>query len=150
MTRGDDEWWARVVHEFHAHVREESGFLTAYEDLVARSEDDSVRFLIGLILDDEHRHHDLFTSMAGASVGEAAFPGPPSVPPETASALLGPTASFLAAEREESKKLAALRRDLKGAGDSLWPLMVELMEIDTAKHVRILEFLRERLAREVT
>jgi len=30
--------------------------------------------------------------------------------------------------------------------DTLWPLLVELMEIDTAKHVRILEYLAERLA----
>jgi rubrerythrin len=146
MTR-DDEWWAKVIHEFHAHVREEGEFLDAYEALVASSEDESVRFLLELILGDEHRHHDMFMSMADASVGEAPFPGPPQLSPGTARALLEPTERFLAAEKEESKKLAALRRSLKpAAGGTLWPLMVELMEIDTSKHVRILEFLRERFS----
>ncbi len=149
MRRLDDEWWAQVIHEFRAHVREESGFLESYEALVSRSDDESVRFLLELILGDERRHHDLFTSMADASIGEGPFPEPPSLAPETARALLEPTERFLEAEREESKKLSALRKSLKPAGTStLWPLMVELMEIDTSKHIRILEFLRDRLAKE--
>ena len=151
MKHADDEWWAKVIHEFHAHVREESGFLAAYESLVAASEDEAVRFLLELILGDEHRHHDLFTSMADASVGEGPFPGPPQLSPAAARALLEPTERFLAAEREESRKLAALRRTLKpAAAGSLWPLMIELMEMDTSKHVRILEFLRDRLSQAVT
>jgi rubrerythrin len=149
MTQRDGEWWARVVHEFRSHVREESGFLESYEALVTESDDASVRFLLELIIGDEHRHHGLFTSMADASVGEGAFPGPPAPSPELARQLLEPTERFLAAEHEESKKLAALRKDLKPAGDgTLWPLIVELMEIDTSKHIRILEFLRDRLAKE--
>jgi len=148
MTGPDGEWWARVVHEFRSHVREESGFLASYEALVAESEDPSVRFLLELIVGDERRHHDVFTSMADASVGDGAFPGPPAVSAELARRLLEPTERFLAAEREESKKLAALRKGLKPAGEgTLWPLMVELMEIDTSKHIRILEFLRDRLAK---
>ena len=150
MKHADDEWWAKVIHEFHAHVREESGFLAAYEALVAASEDEAVRFLLELILADEHRHHDLFSSMADASVGEGPFPGPPQLPAETARALLEPTERFLAAEREESKKLGALHRALKPVSGSLWPLMIELMEMDTSKHVRILEFLRDRLSQAAT
>lgn len=148
MKQLDGEWWARVVHEFRSHVREESGFLESYEALVSESEDPSVRFLLELIIGDEHRHHDLFTSMADASVGEGAFPEPPALSPELARRLLEPTERFLEAEREESKKLAALRKDLKPAGEgTLWPLIVELMEIDTSKHIRILEFLRDRLVK---
>ena len=147
VKRLDDEWWARVVHEFRSHVREESGFLSSYEALVASADDEAVRFLLELIIGDERRHHDLFMSMADASVGEAPFPEPPRLPPDTARLLLEPTERFLDAEREESKKLAELRKGLKPAGsDTLWPLMVELMEIDTSKHVRILEFLRDRLS----
>jgi rubrerythrin len=148
VKRLDDEWWARVVHEFRSHVREESGFLESYEQLVASSEDESVRFLLDLIVGDERRHHDLFTSMADASVGEGAFPEPPALSADVARALLEPTERFLDAEREESKKLGALRKSLKPAGaETLWPLIVELMEIDTSKHIRILEFLRDRLSK---
>jgi len=147
MKRPDGEWWATVIHEFRAHVREEVGFLDAYEALVADSEDESVRFLLELIVADEHRHHDLFSSMAEASVGEDTLPGAPRISVDAARLLLEPTTRFLEAEHEETRKLAALRRELKPVRtDTLWPLLVELMEFDTAKHVRILEYLRDRLA----
>jgi rubrerythrin len=148
MKRLDGEWWATVIHEFRAHVREEVGFLEAYEALVAGSEDESVRFLLELIVADEHRHHDLFSSMAEASVGgDDALPAAPRISPAAARLLLEPTTRFLEAEHEETRKLAALRRELKPVRtDTLWPLLVELMEFDTAKHVRILEYLRDRLA----
>jgi rubrerythrin len=149
MRRLDGEWWATVIHEFRAHVREEATFLDAYEALVAESSDESVRFLLELIVADEHRHHDLFSSMADASVADDAGDGLPAAPrlsAETARRLLEPTERFLDAEREETKKLAALRRELKPLRtDTLWPLLVELMEVDTGKHVRILEYLRDRL-----
>ena len=147
MRRLDPEWWATVTHEFQAHVREETGFLEAYEALVAGCDDETVRFLLELIVADERRHHDLFTSMADASVGEGAFPEPPALSADVARALLEPTERFLDAEREESRKLAALHKELKPLhSDTSWPLIVELMQIDTAKHVRILEYLCERLA----
>ncbi len=146
MRQLDGEWWATVIHEFRAHVREESEFLTAYEGLVADSEDESVRFLLELIIGDERRHHDLFSSLADASVATDALPAAPSLSGEQARRLLEPTARFLQAERDESRKLAALRAQLKPVRtDTLWPLLVELMEIDTAKHVRILSYLHDRL-----
>ena len=156
MKQLDGEWWATVIHEFRTHVREESEFLAAYEGLVADSEDESVRFLLELIIGDERRHHDLFSSLADASVAADAVPaGPsrsgsslsgPSLSAEQARRLLEPTARFLQAERDESRKLAALRAQLKPVRtDTLWPLLVELMEIDTAKHVRILSYLHDRL-----
>jgi hypothetical protein len=59
---------------------------------------------------------------------------------------LDATSRFLAAEREDRDQLRRLRRELAAAGKaSMWPLVVELMEIDTAKHIRILEELRTRL-----
>ena len=147
MKRLDPEWWATVTHEFQAHVREETGFLEAYEALAAASDDETVRFLLELIVADERRHHDLFSSLADASVAGGGGPTRPSITREQADGLTEPTQRFLDAEREESGKLAALRKELKPLRtDTLWPLLVELMEIDTAKHVRILEYLAERLA----
>jgi hypothetical protein len=147
MRRLDPEWWATVTHEFQAHVREETGFLEAYEALVAGCDDETVRFLLELIVADERRHHDLFSSLADAAVAGGGGPTPPGVTPEEAARLLEPTRRFLDAEREESRKLAALHKELKPLhSDTSWPLIVELMQIDTAKHVRILEYLCERLA----
>ena len=147
MRQLDHERWAALIHQFQAHVREETAFLEAYEALAANSQDESVRLLLELIVADERRHHDLFASLAAASVAADAPPAAPALPPEEARRLLEPTRRFLDAEREESRSLAALRKELKPLrGETVWPLLVELMEIDTAKHVRILEYLGERLA----
>jgi rubrerythrin len=160
VAKVDEQWWAEVIHQLQSHVREESVFLDAYARLVDDTDDPSVRFLLGAILDDERRHHELFASMADAArsadsdagsadagaSGDEAVPPAPRLSADTARTLLEPTERFLAAERDDHRHLAALRKDLKPLRDNtLWPLLVELMEIDTTKHVRILEYLRDRL-----
>jgi len=59
------------------------------------------------------------------------------------------TSQFLAAERADAKQLRALRKEL---GRSVTPacglLLVELMEQDTAKHIRLLSFIRDHIARQ--
>ncbi len=148
MKQLSDEWWATVVHEFRQHVREETAFLDAYEALATDIRDRSVQLLLELILSDEHRHHEMFKSLADASVSDGGADSlkAPRLDAEQGARLRDPTERFLAAEREESKKLAALRRELRPLRhQTLWPLLVELMEMDTAKHIRILEFLQEQL-----
>jgi hypothetical protein len=49
----------------------------------------------------------------------------------------------LAAERADATALRRLRREVRRLPETEFlTLMVELMELDTTKHVRILEFLR--------
>jgi rubrerythrin len=144
----EGEWWADVIHAFQAHVRDESHFLTAYHEFLDRAEDESIRFLLELILDEERRHHDLFTAMTESAVRQPGSGplGAPRLAPSEAAALLEPTERFLEAERDDHKRLRALRRTLRPARrDTTWPLIVELMELDTTKHMRILEYLRDRL-----
>jgi len=149
MAKVDDQWWAAIIHQFKTHVREEASFLEAYEQLVHEANEPSVRFLIGAVLDDERRHHALFEAMADAALGAGdpdVVPAAPQLSVETANRLLDPTEHFLAAEIEDRERLGQLRRQLKPVrDDTLWPLLVELMEIDTGKHIRILEYLRDRL-----
>ena len=149
MARTDDQWWATIIHQLKTHVREEGAFLDAYERLVHEVSDPSVQFLIEAVLDDERRHHALFEAMATAAVGSsegAPVPPAPSLSPAAAKRLLEPTMEFLAAEREDRERLGQLRRQLKPVRSrTLWPLLVELMEIDTGKHIKILEYLRDRL-----
>ena len=68
-------------------------------------------------------------------------------PPDRALAEV--TGCFLAAERADQKQLRALRSELRPFRDtSLWALLVELMEHDTAKHIRILSFIADHVARQ--
>ncbi|HET7652215.1 MAG TPA: hypothetical protein VFK42_04205 [Acidimicrobiales bacterium] len=143
------EWWATITHAFQAHVREESQFLDEYEKLCESLTDPGTRFLVELILEDERRHHQLFERMSATALGEAsgeeATPPPPQLTPEDAARVLPPTERFLAAEKEDRHHLAELRKQLKPArDDTLWELIIELLELDTAKHVRILEYVRDR------
>lgn len=147
-----DQWWVEVTHAFSAHVREELGILEAYEHLADTLDDPGICYLLRLILDDEHRHHRLWEEMAEAARTEFGSPdGTPPAPRADAARgtdLLEQTRRFLDIEREDAERLRELRRKLKPVrDDTLWHLLVELMEHDTAKHVRILEYLERRLRR---
>jgi rubrerythrin len=143
------EWWATVSHEFQAHVREEQQFLDSYRELVDAIDDPATRLLIELIIEDEERHHGLMARLAeevrNAPDGHAVTAVPRFSRDEIAR-LLEPTERFLEAERDDRRSLRALAKALKPLGEqNVWPLIVELMEIDTRKHVRILEYVRWRL-----
>jgi hypothetical protein len=143
-----EEWWAEISHEFQAHVREEEQFLREYRELATGIDDPGVRLLVELIIEDEERHHALMARLASAARGDAAgaATAAPVFSADEVAQLREPTERFLAAEREDRRRLRALCRDLRPLRDeNLWPLIVELMEIDTRKHVRSLEYLRRRL-----
>ena len=151
MKQLSPEWWATISHAFQAHVREEQHFLDSYRDLVDAINDPSTRLLVELIIEDEERHHGLMARLAEAagdgSDGDGLTAAPRFSPDEVAQ-LLEPTERFLEAERDDRRQLRALGKALRPLGEqNVWPLIVELMEIDTRKHVRILEYLQERMRR---
>ena len=149
MERQTDEWWVRISHAFATHVRDERYVLDRYEELALGTEDAGTRFLLELILADEHRHHEVFERLAAASTaaGDAeAVPRAPHPPEREIPALLEQTRRFLEFEREDAASLKALAHELRPARtESLWRLLVELMELDTEKHLRILGYLEARL-----
>lgn len=148
----DDDWWLKIAHSFSAHVRDERYVVARYEKLAETTADPGTRFLLEVILEDERRHHALFERL-GASVSEPshsgqAVPAPPVPEPELREELLSETKHFLEIEREDLTGLKDLARDLKPAAhDTMWRLLVEVMQLDTEKHIRILEFLLHRLER---
>ena len=47
-------------------------------------------------------------------------------------------------EREDAKDFDRLEREFKDVRDTtLWGLLIKMMEMDTAKHLEILEFVRK-------
>ena len=150
MKQLSPEWWAAVTHEFQAHVREEEQFLDSYRDLVKTIDDPGTRLLVELIIEDEERHHALMARLA-QEARDAADAGSGTAVPwfsaADAARLLEPTERFLEAEREDRQRLRALAGALRPLRDrNVWPLVVELMEIDTRKHVLILRFLRKQIS----
>ena len=143
---------AAIAH-LSRHVDDEQAILAEYRTLLEESPDKYVCYLIGLILEDEVRHHQLLTEMLHRLESDVAWSTiEPSVPwirsPREPKALRDATRRFIAIERRDRAQLRHLKRELRRSHTvSLLPLVVELMELDTGKHLRILKFLRSSTRR---
>jgi hypothetical protein len=61
------------------------------------------------------------------------------------------TDRLLAAERDDAKELKRLAKSLRDLRETtLWVLLVELMQADTAKHIKILSFIHDRADEAIT
>jgi Mn-containing catalase len=129
------------------HGPREGAALAEYERLVESCDDEGIRYLAGMVLEDERRHHQMIREMLNqiqSYLWETDVE--PQVPylhvhhdPE----LRGATDRLLKLEREDAKELRKLRRQVKDQpSSSMLPLLVELMLHDTAKHVQILKLIR--------
>lgn len=141
MKKGSNEWWTQLSAAFDAHVRSEAHSIEEYERLHDVLDDPGTRFLLNLILEDERRHHALFERLASAARNEGDAPPEPQLDADAVAQLAEPTRRYLADEREDRHHLERLRRELGGRHAGLWSLLIELLDLDTQKHVRILEYL---------
>jgi len=143
----------KLLALFQEHVDGERDLIEAY---VAFRDGgpEYVRYLIDLILADEARHHQTFGELVNrlrADIDWREYG--PEVPYVTkdrtrAAALVEATDRFLAFEREDARSLHALQKELRPVRHTtLFSLLVGLMELDTQKHIAILEFIG-RKARE--
>jgi hypothetical protein len=144
-----NEWWVAISHAFASHLRDESYVLGRYEELARSTADPGTRFLIQLILADEHHHHEVFEELRAAAAADSSgndIPGPPAPPAAEVPSLREQTKRFIELEQEDAASLKTLGRDLRPSGKgTLWPLLVELMQLDTEKHLRILDYLKRQL-----
>lgn len=136
------------------HVASEETVLDSYVEF-ARSGPEFVRYLVNLIAEDEERHHRILREMVNQVVGEMEFRTmSPSIPSTDFQGtdrerLVEETARFLALERDDLASLKELtkvvrRQRLRG----LIPVLVEFMELDTRKHIALLEFIAQSAAPE--
>ncbi len=126
-------------------------------DALAHDDHPYVAYVAELIAEDEARHHRLFlewieTIKALAELREAPEGIPHvdyrPVPPET----IAMVDRLLKFERKDLAESRKLQREIHNVRTStLWGMLVELVIADTKKHIKVLKFLRDRLAeREVS
>jgi len=137
-----------LVELLAKHGSEEGKVLATYEALAEQSSDESVRYLISMILDDERRHHRLLAEMANAMAWGGVKSNSESKMPSIASgmdpSLLAQTRELRRIEEADYRELTHLRRRLKPFADTtMWSLVIELMLNDTKKHITILKFLEK-------
>ncbi len=153
---GASIWEERLYRHLTSHEESERELLVEYQDAASTSGSDAFAYLCDLIVEDEIRHHRVFSDLASALRTDAELrPEDPAVPrldrwgsdPAKVVAL---TESLLELERKDAKELHKLTTRLRNVADStMWQLLVRLMESDTAKHIEILEFVRSHARQAV-
>lgn len=137
----------QLLELLESHANHETEALQAYDELAARSPDEYVRYLAGILLEDERRHHQLVAEMVNRVRADAEWrPIEPNVPhtgsPHDRAGLLEATERLLETERDDLRQIGVLKRRLRRQRyQSLLSLVADLLEFDTRKHIHILAFL---------
>jgi hypothetical protein len=141
----------RLIEHLEEHVTAEQEVIDLY-DALAHDEHPYVAFIAELIGEDEARHHRLFTEWIETIKALAELRDAPDgiphvdyhpVDPETIH-LVDKLLDFEVADLAAAKKLRHDIRDVRTA--TLWGMLMELVIADTKKHIKVLKFLRARLA----
>jgi len=153
---GASVWEQTLYDHLTNHENDERELLVEYQQAAAESGSAAFRYLASLIVDDETRHHRLFQDMAESLRIDAEMrPEEPPIP------RLGgwgsdPHKVVDVSERlarHEEMDLEVLHRIRKELGDikdtTLWALLVKIMELDTQKHVEILNFARHHAKKSI-
>jgi rubrerythrin len=147
-------WDERLLAHIEKHLILEADASSAY-DTYAELCDPQIRYLAGLIAADEHRHHAMLLALATSVRSTVCEEGeelewgkPPVLTNDQRDALLTETKRLLGIEKGDARELKELRRDIRLAPDgTLWPELVEVMALDTRKHIRILKAIERKLKR---
>jgi hypothetical protein len=149
---GASHWEQQLFSHLVEHERDEQVIMTRYREACLSTDSEAFQYLVGLILEEEDRHHRFTMEIANALRSDVEFAEvTPRVPVFKAwkpvdRAILDATREFLQLEREDARHLKQLAKDLRDTRDvTLWHLLVTLMQVDTDKHIQILEFLRDHL-----
>jgi len=140
-------WSQELINYLTAHMDSEREVLRSYAALAENTEPGHVRYLIELILADEVRHHQLFGEMINALRAEMdqrdISPRLPDARPGAISEeLLDETRRLLKLEKHDGQDLKRLRRELDKVDDTRWwSVLVDMMSLDTKKHVLLLQFI---------
>ena len=154
---GASVWEQDVFDHISGHVASEGAILDEYQRLAEdEASSPAFRYLARLILEDERRHHRLFNDLAEAlrQMSELRSDDEP-IPSlrglrADRDRVLDVTERLIEVEQNDAKELKAIAKELKDVRDTtLWGLLIELMQDDTAKHVKILRFIRDRAKESV-
>jgi len=155
-SAGPSVWERDLYAHLTSHVEAERGLLEEYSLVAQESPSIAFRYLVNLLIEDEIRHHRIFTDLAESLKTDALLEGKDPVVPNldfnraNSNAVLDLTERLLQRERQDADELRRLQRELRVVKDtSLWSLLVDLMERDTQKHIAILRFVKKHAGRRI-
>jgi rubrerythrin len=147
---GSVEWLLDAV-ERHANAELES--LDQYRYIAETSGDPVIALVMRLILDDEQRHHGLLKRIEASLRDALDWTHSPNALPSTSGTQQRPISKELAEtvralideEHTGARYLRDLAKQEQRIDAGLHSLLLELMAMDSEKHARLLQFVRERL-----
>lgn len=150
LPPGTSVWDRDMFAYLTTHARIEGQLLDGYVTAAKQTDSKALAYLIGLLVEDERRHHRQFNDLARSLVTDARLgredPAVPRLDFQRADreAVLELTRALIANERQDAEELKRLRKELRDVEDTtLWALLVETMRLDTEKHLAILEFVEK-------
>jgi hypothetical protein len=145
---GETELFAHLS----GHAAREGAILDEYVKAATATESKALAYLVGILMEDERRHHRWFAELASSLEADASFSGTdPAVPRmdfhrADRAVVRAVTDRLLDHEKADEKELDRLQRELRDvSGTTLWGLLVELMQRDTDKHIAVLTFVKKHL-----
>ena len=135
---------AEIMGYIDHHIVDEQHVLDEYQQLLEGSDHAPVRYLLGLLLEDEQRHHRILEEMLNQfRTATVAANHEPHVPFMSRRPDAETAATIRRLRREERKdlhQLRRLRRRLKFLRrHSLHGVLVDSLILDTRKHLRYLD-----------
>jgi rubrerythrin len=154
-SAGPSAWERDLYAHLTSHVEAERGLLQEYRSAAQTSPSKALRYLVDMLIEDEIRHHRIFTELAESLKNDALLKATePSIPymdfnqTSNRDAVIDLTDQLLQREQADAQELKRLRRELREVKDtSLWGLLVDVMERDTHKHIAILRFAKKHAGR---
>jgi rubrerythrin len=139
----------RLIRALQAHLAAGAHDVADCQDLAQRSDHPVVQLLLGLIIDDEQRHHGLLQRIVqrlqeGADV--AASSASPLPVPSDAQLVgdddtVGRLRALIRDEEEGSRYVRHLARQEPGLYDGLFGVLLETIARDSQKHAFVLRYL---------
>lgn len=149
---GTKEWEDAVYEHVSSHGRVEGEILDEYERLANDGTmSPAFRYLAGMILDDEVRHQRVFDDLATTLRMLRDHSDDPTPIPSLSGFhadrvhIERITDELIRVERDDLRELKEFSKELKELRKvNLWSFLIELMIDDTKKHIKILEYIRDR------
>jgi rubrerythrin len=149
-SRGPSVWERELWTHLTSHVEAERDLLEKYSAVAKQSQSKAFGYLVNLLIEDEIRHHRIFTELAKSLETEALMSrDEPAIPyPDfdkaDRSMVRESTEELLESEERDASELKRLQHELRDVKDvTLWSLLVDLMQRDTQKHIALLRFVKK-------
>lgn len=145
-------WVEHLYHHVTQHVQAEQGLLEDYVTAAQATNSEALAYLVNVIVEDEKRHHKMFSEFAAALKHGLEWRNSgteiPSIDFQKVDSKLmeDVVEKLLDNEERDARELRRLHKMVRDSKDTtLWELIVEIMQRDTEKHIAILRFVRRHL-----